>query len=210
MKITWLGHSCFKIEKDAYTCIIDPYSDGSVPGLKPVREKADAVFCTHGHGDHHGTECVEIAEETVPSPFTVKEINTYHDDVQGAKRGTNRIYIFDDGESRVVHLGDLGCELQPEQKEQLKKADVLLIPVGGYYTIDGRQAAALVRELEPRIVIPMHYRDDERKFGFPEIGTVSGFTEHMDSVAVILSSEIESTCSLPKQVAVLEPLNAAD
>ena len=208
MKITWLGHSCFKIENNGYSIIIDPYTDESVRGLKPIRERANAVYFSHEHGDHHGDNCVKIIENVTSNPFSVEEIATYHDEVHGAKRGLNKIYIFDDGKTKIAHFGDLGCELEAAQKEKLKKADVLLIPVGGYYTIGHKQAAELVSELKPRVVIPMHYRDDERGIGFDEIDTVSDFTEDMDSVMVIQSSELDVTYELSAQVVIMQPLNA--
>lgn len=208
MKLIWLGHSCFKIEKNGYTLMIDPYADDSVPGLKPVREKANMVFCSHEHGDHCGIECVEIVDSTMDNPFRTEFIETYHDDACGTKRGLNKILVIDDGENKVAHLGDLGCELEITQMELLENLDVLLIPIGGYYTIDDKQAADLVWKLKPRIVIPMHYRDDERKIGFDEIGSVSDFTENMDSVMTIPASEIDSTYELPAQVVVMKPLNS--
>ena len=92
------------------------------------------------------------------SPFTITEIHTWHDDARGTKRGSNCIRIFDDGTYRVAHLGDLGCELEPEQIEALKGLDAVMIPVGGFYTIDAKQAKALIDQIEPRVTIPMHYR----------------------------------------------------
>ncbi len=208
MKLTWLGHSCFKIEKDGYVLIVDPYVDNSVPGLKPIREQANMVFCSHLHGDHHGIDAVEIIGFQISNPFQIELIETYHDDTFGTKRGLNKILLIDDGENKVAHLGDLGCEPEPAQMELLKNLDVLLIPVGGHYTIDAQQAADMVKKLKPRIVIPMHYRDDERKIGFDEIGSVSEFVERMDSVMTIPVSEMESTYVLLAQVVVMKPLNS--
>lgn len=145
MKLTWLGHSCFKMEANGYTVFWDPYEDDYVPGLAPVRETADAVFCSHEHKDHNARAVVTLKQDQTPSPFTITEIHTWHDEVQGAKRGENCIRIFDDGTYRVAHLGDLGCELEPEQIEQLKGLDAVMIPVGGFYTIDATQAKVLHR-----------------------------------------------------------------
>lgn len=130
MKITWLGHSCFKIGSQGYEIILDPYEDRSVPGLRPVREQADQVLCSHGHGDHCGTEGVALRQGAA-ARISVEAISTWHDDRQGALRGPNTIHILDDGQCRVAHLGDLGCELTPKQKEKLRGLTALLIPVGG-------------------------------------------------------------------------------
>ena len=111
------------------------------------------------------------------------------------------------GENRIAHLGDLGCELPPEQMEKLQGLDAILIPVGGFYTIDANEAAAFVKKANPRIVIPMHYRSQEDGFGFPEIGTVDAFTEQMESVMRISSPELETARELAAQVVVLRPEN---
>ena len=163
MHLTWLGHSCFKIEKEGYTVIVDPYKDDSVPGLRKIRETADLVFCSHEHGDHCGRECVKIREGG-KNPFQITEIPTYHDDSEGSQRGKNIIRIFDDGEARIAHFGDLGCLLTPEQEELLGGLDLVLIPVGGFYTIDGETAAEIVKRIKPKKVIPMHYRDSKRGY----------------------------------------------
>lgn len=204
MKLTWIGHSCFKVEKDGFAIIMDPYGDGSVPGLDSVREKGNMVLCSHEHGDHNYRGGVEL-DERVDNPFTIRKIDTYHDDVQGAKRGTNQIFIIDDGENKIAHLGDLGCELNPKQIEELKGLDAVLIPVGGYFTIDGAQAAELVKKINPRIVIPMHYQ--QGKTGFDVIGTVEEFTEQLDDVMTIPASELETTCEFAAQVVVMQPAN---
>ena len=119
MKITWFGHSCFKIEKDGYAIVVDPYTKGSVPGLAALDTEANKVYCTHEHGDHNGRNEVRIISSEIDNPFSVSEIDTYHDEVQGAKRGKNKIYIIDDGTNSVAHLGDLGCELTKEQINEL-------------------------------------------------------------------------------------------
>lgn len=208
MKITWFGHSCFKIEKDEYSIVVDPYKTGSVPGYSPVYTDADIVLCSHEHGDHSGVEEVSIKNADQVSPFTIDVLETYHDEVKGKKRGPNKIHIISAGEQRIAHLGDLGCELESEQLEQLLNLDCVMIPVGGYYTIDGKQAADLIHKLNPKIVIPMHYRDDLKGLGYAEIDTVGTFTEYMDDVMTIPASEIDTEYELVSQVVVMQPLRS--
>ncbi|RHS90856.1 MBL fold metallo-hydrolase [Clostridium sp. AM42-4] len=207
MKLTWIGHSCFKLESNGYTLILDPYEDNYVPGLAPVRERADAVFCSHEHSDHNGRETVTLKQDSAPSPFTVTEIHTWHDEAQGTKRGTNCIRIFDDGSYRVAHLGDLGCELEPEQTEQLKGLDAVMIPVGGFYTIDAAQAKALIDQIQPRVTIPMHYRGES--FGYDVLGTLEDFTALCDCVVEYPGNSIELNEEMLQQVAVVKPQNIA-
>lgn len=209
MKITWIGHSCFKIEKDGYSIILDPYEDGSVPGLAPVREQANMVLCSHEHGDHNARHTVKVTEAE-GFPFTVTEIRTWHDDEKGAKRGSNIIHIISDGSMRIAHFGDLGCEPDAGQMEQLLGLDAALIPVGGFYTINGVQAAKLIKGLQPGLVIPMHYRDDEKGVGFGVIGTVEQFTDQQEDVSAIPASQLELVASkdMPGKVFVLQPQNA--
>ena len=202
MKLTWLGHSCFKMESNGYTVILDPYEDDYVPGLAPVRETADAVFCSHEHKDHNARAVVTLKQDQTPSPFTITEIHTWHDEVQGAKRGENCIRIFDDGTYRVAHLGDLGCELEPEQIEQLKGLDAVMIPVGGFYTIDATQAKVLIDQIQPRVTIPMHSRG--AAFGYDVIGPLAEFTNLCDCVVEYAGNSIELNGEMLQQVAVLK------
>lgn len=202
MKLTWMGHSCFKMESQGYTVILDPYEDGYVPGCAPVRELADAVFCSHEHQDHNAKACVTLKKDGVSSPFQITEIATWHDEVQGAKRGKNCIRIFDDGVYRVAHLGDLGCELEPEQIEQLKNLDAVMIPIGGFYTIDASQAKALIDQIKPRVTIPMHYRGEG--FGYDVLGTLEEFTALCDCVVEYPGNSIELNEEMLQQVAVLK------
>ncbi len=205
MKVTWLGHSCFKIESQGFQIILDPYQDGSVPGLAPIREEADQVLCSHSHGDHCGTECVSL-RRGAPSPFTVETIATWHDDKEGALRGPNTIHILDDGQCRIAHLGDLGCDLLPEQKDKLRGLTALLIPVGGHFTIDAAQAKRLVDELAPAVVVPMHFR--QKGIGYDVISSVEPFTKLCNNVVVYPGSELEVTPETRRQTAVLRPRNA--
>ncbi len=205
MKLTWIGHSCFKIEKDGYAIVIDPYEDGSVPGYAPMSAQANRVLCSHEHSDHDYRAGVKLVKRP-GFPFKIDVIHTFHDDVRGAKRGKSKIYIISDGENRIAHLGDLGCELTDEQKEQLKGLDAVMIPVGGYFTIDAQQAAALIEEIRPRITIPMHYRDAKAGFGFDVLGTVDAFTDAMGGAVAIGSSELDTTEEYPSRVVILQPV----
>lgn len=210
MKITYLGHSCFKIETKGVTIVTDPYEPGSVPGLKPLEGiAADIVLPSHEHGDHHGVGCIELkADSEAKEAVTITHIDTWHDEVKGAKRGPNRISIIDDGEFKIAHLGDLGCELEPEQKEMLKLIDCIMTPVGGFFTIDAQQAAALIKEVDPKIVIPMHFRNDEKHFGYDVIGPVDDFVKAMGNAVFTETSAVELGTFFPCQTVVLEPENA--
>lgn len=205
MNITWLGHSCFIVESQGYKIVLDPYQDGSVPGLAPLREEANQVLCSHGHSDHCGTECVSLCQGT-PSPFMVETIDTWHDEKNGAKRGPNTIHILSDGQCRIAHLGDLGCDLTTQQKDKLHDLTALLLPVGGFFTINAIQAKKLVDEIAPTVVIPMHYRG--RGFGYPVIGKVDKFTKLCDNVITYPGSELELTPQISRQTAVLKSKNA--
>ena len=178
MKITYLGHSCFKLEKDGFALIIDPYKTGSVPGYAPLKEKANQVLPTHRHGDHFGLEEVKLAVTRVDIPFDISFIETFHDEQKGAQRGCNNVIIVKADGLTVVHMGDIGCELEDEDIDKIRDCDVLLIPVGGFYTIDAAQAKEYVDKLNPKITVPMHYRG--AGFGYDEIGTVDAFTKLFD------------------------------
>lgn len=204
MTITWLGHSCFKVASQGYEILLDPYQTDSVPGYRPVHEQADQILCSHEHRDHCGAAQVELRSGNT-SPFTVTTLSTWHDDQEGALRGPVTIHILDDGQCRLAHLGDLGCELTTQQKEQLTGLDALLIPIGGYYTIDAQQAKKLADELNPTVTIPMHYRGDS--FGYDVIGTLDAFSALCSNVIAYPSSQLELTPQVKKQTAVLQPQN---
>lgn len=168
MKIEWLGHACFRLDK---SLVIDPYKTGSVPGINVLRTVANKVICSHQHADHSGVECVEI----VPGKcdFEIEEIPCWHDDQQGALRGPNTIFVIRKNGEKLVHLGDLGHFPTDEQLEKIKDADYLLIPVGGYYTIDAETAVKICLAANPKHIIPMHYRTTT--YGYPELATIEPF-----------------------------------
>ncbi len=168
MKIEYLGHACFRLDDEL---VIDPYKDGSVPGLKPLRTSGMKVICTHGHADHSGVECVKIMNGECE--FEIQEVPSWHDDREGALRGPNTIFVITKNGEKLVHLGDLGHFPNDEQLNAISNADYLLIPVGGYYTIDAKTAIKICEAINPKQIIPMHYRTTTS--GYPELATVDEF-----------------------------------
>lgn len=165
IEIRWHGHACFEI-KDHVTLVLDPH-DGASIGLKSPSAKADIVLISHKHFDHaNGLTYVRKNGTVVidkPGNYEVKGVKvvglpTYHDESRGMKRGSNIIYLFEIEGIRFCHLGDLGHVLSEDQARLLRPVDVLMIPVGGTFTIDAKQADEVVRSLSPKIVIPMHFR----------------------------------------------------
>ena len=200
MTITWLGHSCFALESDGYRIVIDPYQ--GVEGLPDISTSANAVYCSHQHGDHAYTAGVHLTEKS-PSPFTVREVASCHDDKGGSLRGANTIRCFTAEGLTVTHLGDLGHLLTAEQAADIGACDALLLPVGGYYTIDAPTAKAVAEQIHPRVIIPMHYRFGNH--GLPVIGTVEDFTALYppQQVHAYGTSAFSLTADTPSQVAVL-------
>lgn len=200
MTITWLGHACFVLESGGYRILLDPFRN--VPGLNDTAALVHAVHCSHQHYDHSYTDHVTLVDGP-KSPFKVREIASFHDDQQGALRGENTIRTFAAEGVTVVHLGDLGHQLSAKQVEKIGKCDVLLLPIGGTYTVDPMEAKAVVYALQPTVVIPMHYRKGE--MGFEVLRTIDEFTDLFPPSLV----KNHPVCSLtvdqdtPAQIAVL-------
>ena len=171
MKITWLGHSCFLLEAEGFRVILDPYRE--VPGLPDVKAEADAVYCSHDHFDHGFTENIRLTSGK-ENPFIVTEIPAFHDDQGGRLRGNSIIRKFTAGGVSAAHLGDLGHQLSPPQLAAIGPCDAVLVPVGGFYTIDAVGAKAAADAIGAPVVIPMHYRDGA--VGFDVLGTLDQFT----------------------------------
>ena len=170
MKITWLGHSCFCVESEGYHIVLDPFKD--VKGYADPRLTANEVLCSHEHFDHNCRDAVTLETGTA-SPFTVETVATLHDDQGGRLRGKNTVHILRAEGMTVVHLGDLGHQLTEEQVAKLRGCDVLLLPVGGTYTVDAAGAKAVAETISPRIIVPMHYRLGG--LGFDKLSTLDRF-----------------------------------
>jgi L-ascorbate metabolism protein UlaG (beta-lactamase superfamily) len=163
MEITWLGHSCFKIRGRQTTIITDPYSPDL--GYSLGKLNASIVTVSHQHPGHSFTAGVGGDPRAITGPgeyeisnVLVIGVATFHDEDRGKIRGGNTAYLIEIDEISICHLGDLGHVLTDEQVEELGNVDVLLVPVGGVSTIDSPVAAEIVRQLEPKAVIPMHYK----------------------------------------------------
>ncbi len=192
--LTWYGHSCFRLDfGEGGSVVFDPYSPGSVPGIElPEELTADMVLCSHGHGDHNAADRVRLSGRT--PAFSLETIDSYHDPEEGRLRGGNRISIVTWGGFRAAHLGDLGCSLPEEQRAALRGLDLLLIPVGGHFTIGPEEARDLAKDLAPRVLVPMHYR--RGKMGYPVIRELGEFTGLWDLVTEHGSSRLELTPQL--------------
>lgn len=189
-RLTWHGQSCFVLESATGARIVmDPIPAGLGYTL-PENLRADAITISHDHGDHNNVALVigkpKIFRGLTPDKkgwvkvkerikdIEIRSVGAYHDDEQGKKRGLNAIFVFEVGGVRVAHLGDLGHELNDQQLSDLGNVDVLMIPVGGFFTVDSRQATRVVDQIRPRVlVIPMHYKTDV--LTIKELATVDAF-----------------------------------
>lgn len=179
MIITWQGHSCFKMQDkigpDGVTVVTDPF--GKEFGLKVPSFEADIVTSSHDHDDHNNVSAlrgnpfvINCAGEYDIKNVLIEGVDSFHDEQEGAERGKNIIFRFEIEDISIVHLGDLGKVLDSAQLEKLAGTDVLLIPVGGKYTINAKQAVEVISQVEPRIIIPMHYKTDDLKIeGLDEV-----------------------------------------
>jgi L-ascorbate metabolism protein UlaG (beta-lactamase superfamily) len=164
MEITYLGHASFRIKGKTTTVVTDPYAPDFI-GLKfPKHVTADIVTVSHDHADHNAVGQIEGTPYVVhgPGEYEIKGVGimgipSYHDTEQGAKRGKNTIYRIEIDGLSIVHLGDLGHTLSAAEVDNLDGVDILMIPVGGFYTIDAAAAVSVINEIEPSIVLPMHY-----------------------------------------------------
>jgi Predicted Zn-dependent hydrolases of the beta-lactamase fold len=157
MKITFINHACFLIEGKDQSFVIDPF-DNSYGPIMPTLS-ADYLLISHEHHDHNNRAAITISQQDFPS--NVRIVDSFHDNENGAKRGTNKIHVIDIDGKTICHLGDLGQILTDEQLVEIGKVDVLLIPVGGTYTVDAEQAIAICEQIKPKTIVPMHYKTPE-------------------------------------------------
>jgi L-ascorbate metabolism protein UlaG (beta-lactamase superfamily) len=180
MEITWYGHASFLIATEQGIKIItDPYEPGYA-GLSygPIPDEADIVTVSHDHGDHNyivgvpGTpQVVKGAGRHEAKGIVFEGIATYHDESRGSQRGDNTIFTFVTDGIRMCHAGDLGHILPAQDVEKIGSVDILFIPVGGFYTIDHEAATEVVGQLKPRVVIPMHVKNDKCDFPIDPVDT---------------------------------------
>ncbi|MFH1582422.1 MAG: MBL fold metallo-hydrolase [bacterium] len=180
MNINWHGQSCFSITSskgkgENINIVIDPFDEST--GLRVPKMEADVLLTTHDHKDHNNVKAVSGSPFLIngPGEYEVKEvfiqgIQSYHDESSGKDRGVNTIYTIETEDIKICHLGDLGQkELTPEQVEEIGEIDILMIPVGGNFTISAKEAGKIMSQLEPSIVIPMHYSISKLKIKLDSI-----------------------------------------
>ncbi|MBS4015251.1 MAG: MBL fold metallo-hydrolase [Candidatus Latescibacteria bacterium] len=207
MKITFLAHASFLIETaNKVRIITDPYQAGcynNALGYQPINEPADIVLVSHDHADHNCLTDVSGNPKVINAPgdWTVQDIkitgiNSYHDTEKGAARGKNIVFVIETDGLRIVHLGDLGHGLAESDYEKIRPVNVLLSPVGGFFTIDSKVATEMLNCLKPDITIPMHYKTSVLDF---PIAKVEEFIKDKKNVKQINNSQIElSKDTLPK------------
>lgn len=164
MKIKWLGHSCFLLTSQNGTKLLTDPFDGKVGYALPSVE-ADVVTSSHGHYDHGNTKIVKGLPACFNTPglhghkdFSIKGVATFHDESGGAKRGNNIVFRIEADGIAVCHCGDLGHMLSGAQLKELMPVDILLVPVGGVFTVDAKGAYEVRNMLKPKVTIPMHYK----------------------------------------------------
>lgn len=214
MHIRWLGHSCFLFtNQEGLRVLTDPFNEKV--GYPAPHVETDIVTVSHHHHDHDSVHVLPGKPHIIDakglhnySGLTIQGTETFHDTEQGAKRGKNILFSFSMDGVRVVHLGDLGHLLSPDQLTDVGQADIACIPVGGFYTIDAEHAYQVIQQLNPKIVLPMHYKLDNT-INLPIEG-IEPFLTHFTQIKKAKTLDI-STASLPQsqEVIVLE-LSAAE
>lgn len=204
MDINYLGHASFRIRTRSVSFITDPF-DPKVVGLKLPKTEANIVTISHGHPDHNYLEAVKDYARVIDGPgeyevmgVSIIGIQVYHDDKKGEERGKNTIYVYEAEGLRLCHLGDLGHKLSEKNLEDIGDIDILMIPVGGVYTIGPKEAVEVVQSIEPSIIIPMHFQKaglNQEMFGelkgAPDFLSEMGVTaETLDKLS-IKKSEID-------------------
>jgi L-ascorbate metabolism protein UlaG (beta-lactamase superfamily) len=212
MKIKWYGHAAFLITSDEGTkIIIDPYEPGAFGGqlsYGKIRDQADIVLTSHDHADHNYTQdlpgtpqVVKGSGSKVLKGIAIKGVSTYHDPSKGSERGANTIFTIKINNIHICHLGDLGHLLSDKELAEIGPVDILLIPVGGFFTIDPKEATRVAEQIKPRILIPMHFKTG--KCGF-SIAPVDDFLKGKANVRRPKTSEATfDKATLPRQMEIM-------
>jgi L-ascorbate metabolism protein UlaG (beta-lactamase superfamily) len=199
MKIKYYGHSAFNLTTDTGVRIIfDPYQSGAFDGALTygrITDEADIVLTSHDHDDHNYTKDIRGPFTHINKPgvhvvkgVKVKGVPAHHDGSAGKERGNILIFVVEADGMVVAHMGDLGHTLDRDALREIGNIDVLLIPVGGFFTIDAQEATKIMDSLKPAITIPMHFKTE--KVSFPIAG-VEGFTTGKKNVRVTKTSDLE-------------------
>jgi L-ascorbate metabolism protein UlaG (beta-lactamase superfamily) len=214
MDITYLGHSSFKLRGKSASVVTDPF-DSEVGFVFP-QVSADIVTVSHSHPDHAAAAKVAGTSRR-PRPFvvaapgeyeilgvSVRAIAVFHDDQQGKIRGNNLIMVITVDGVHLVHLGDLGHSLTEAQVEDIGPVDVLMVPVGGVFTIGPQVAASVVENLDPSIVIPMHYRSEKHSQAFKDMFSLPDFLKEMETETKESQEKLTVTAgNLPEETEVI-------
>jgi len=208
MKIKWYGHAAFKITTDGgVRVIIDPYQSGAFGGALSygkITEETDIVLTSHDHDDHNYTKDIKgtfkhFNKEGVykEKGLTIEAFPCYHDPSEGKERGNNLVFMIEADGLRLAHMGDLGHTLAQETVKKMGRVDIVLLPVGGFYTIDSDEAGMVMNEIKPKFTIPMHYKTP--KCDFPIAG-IEAFTAGKKGIKMVNAYEIEvNKDNLPKE-----------
>lgn len=211
MKLTYHGHACFSLEAGGTIILIDPFNDTCgypMPELNPT-----AVAISHEHFDHNYVQMAKGSPKVIRGlkdggkdwarvnetvgPVAITSVRTYHDPTEGSQRGRNAMLVFDSGGVRLVHAGDLGHPLSDEQAKALGNVDVLLVPVGGFYTIDAKEADGVIGRLRPKVAVPMHYKTSVTQ-SWP-IGPLDEFLKGKSKVKQMGRTASFESSGLPKE-----------
>jgi len=212
MKIKWYGHAAFLITSDEGTkIIIDPYEPGAFGGqlsYGKIKDQADIVLTSHDHADHNYTQDLPGNPQVVKGGgsktlkgISMKGVSTYHDPSKGSERGANTIFTIKINNVQLCHLGDLGHLLSDKDLVEIVPVDILLIPVGGFFTIDPKEATRVAEQIKPRILIPMHFKTG--KCGF-SIAPVEDFLKGKANIKRPKASEATfDKATLPQQMEIV-------
>jgi L-ascorbate metabolism protein UlaG (beta-lactamase superfamily) len=212
MKIKWYGHAAFLITSDQGTkIIIDPYEPGAFGGqlsYGKIKDQVDLVLTSHDHADHNYTkdlpgtpQIVKGSGSKTAKGISIKGISTFHDPSKGSERGANTIFTFKIDNIQLCHLGDLGHLLSDKELAEIGPVDILLIPVGGFFTIDPKEATRVAEQIRPKILIPMHFKT--AKCGFP-IAPVEDFLKGKTNTKRPKTSEVTfDKTTLPQQMEIV-------
>jgi L-ascorbate metabolism protein UlaG (beta-lactamase superfamily) len=208
MKIKWYGHAAFKITTDGgVRVIIDPYQPGAFGGALSygkITEETDIVLTSHDHDDHNYTKDIKGAFEHFNKEgvykekgLTIEAFPCFHDPSEGKERGNNLVFIIEVDGMRLAHMGDLGHTLTQETVKKMGRVDIVLLPVGGFYTIDSDEAGMVMNDIKPKVTIPMHYKTPKCEF---PIAGIEAFTAGKKGIKMVNAYEIDvNKDSLPKE-----------